>query len=412
MADTMRARAALAGLAVVIALGSACTSPPPAAQAQANEPRDGGAGDPVPVEVVALETGEIEEILRFSANLEAERQVQVLARAPGLVRQVMVEEGDQVAAGAVLLQLEQEEQASQLARAENDLANASRELDQQKLLRERGVTSDQALQVAEYERKRIALLRDDAARGLRYTVVRAPIAGTVTMRMVKRGDHVNVQQPLFQITDFDSLVARVYVPEKELAALQPGLRARITAPATGDAQHEGVVERIAPLVDPKSGTVKVTIAVPRPRAAPGQAAAPGQKAFPGMFPGMFVDVALVTERHDSALLLPKRALVYDNDIPYAFKIVGENRVARVRVEPALESRLHVEPASGFAAGDRVVIAGQVGLKEDALVAPQVVDAPAAAKDAPAAAEDAPAAAGKDATPAAPPAGDGAGREAP
>lgn len=403
MADSTRARASMAALAVVIALGSACTSPAPAAKRQEDTPRDGGAGDPVPVEVVTLETGEIEEILRFSTNLEAERQVEVLARAPGLVRQVMVEEGDQVAAGAVLLQLERDEQASQLARAENDLANASRELEQQKLLRERGVTSDQALQVAEYERKRIALLRDDAARGLRYTVVRAPIAGTVTMRMVKRGDHVNVQQPLFQVTDFDSLVARVYVPEKEMAALRPGLRARITAPATGDARHEGVVDRIAPLVDPKSGTVKVTIAVPRPRAAPGQTAPPG----PGMFPGMFVDVALVTERHESALLLPKRALIYDNDIPYAFKLVGEDRVERVRVEAALESRFHIEPASGFAAGDRVVIAGQVGLKADALVAPQAAAAPANGDD-----EPAPAANGNDRKPADAPAGDSAGREAP
>lgn len=408
MADSTRGRAAMAGLAALIALGSACTGSAPAAQRQDDAARDGGADDPVPVEVVTLETGEIEEILRFSANLEAERQVQVLARAPGLVREVMVEEGDEVAAGAVLLRLEQDDQASQLARAENDLANASRELDQQKRLRERGVTSDQALQVAEYERKRIALLRDDAARGLRYTVVRAPIAGTVTMRMVKRGDYVNPQQALFQVTDFDSLVARVYVPEKEMAALQPGLRARITAPATGDALHEGVVERIAPLVDPKSGTVKVTIAVPRP-----QAAAPKQQAGarpspgmgtgmgPGMFPGMFVDVALVTERHDSALLLPKRAVVYDNDIPYAFKIVGENRVERVRVEPMLESRFHIEPASGFAAGDRVVIAGQVGLKENALVAPQTAPAQAAS--------DAPAPAANGA-----PAGDGASpaREAP
>jgi membrane fusion protein (multidrug efflux system) len=85
---------------------------------------------------------------------------------------------------------------------------------------------------------------------------------------------------------------------------------------------------------------------------------------------MFVDVALVTERHPQAVLLPKRAILYDNDIPYVFKLGADDRVARVRVEPVLESRFHIEPASGFAAGDRVVIAGQVGLKENALVAPQ------------------------------------------
>ena len=47
--------------------------------------RDGGA-DPVPVEVVTLRTGPIEDALRFSATLRAENQVQVLARTPGHVR--------------------------------------------------------------------------------------------------------------------------------------------------------------------------------------------------------------------------------------------------------------------------------------------------------------------------------------
>lgn len=373
MAENIIARVALAATLMALA-GTACSAPDPKAKAGAGQ--DGGAGDPVPVEVVTLETGEIEAVLRFSANLEAERDVQVLARTPGLVRQVLVEEGDTVAQGAVLLRLEDEEQRSQLASAENDLARVSRELAQQKRLHERGVTSDQALQTAEHEHRRIELLRSDAARALRYTTVRAPIAGTVTQRLVKRGDHVSLQQPLFQVTDFDSLVARIYVPEKEMASLAPDQRARIIAPATGDAEHQGVVDRIAPMVDPRSGTVKVTIAVPR---APGASDA---SAAPGLFPGMFVDVSLVTERHDSAVLLPKRAIIYDNDIPYAFKLVGEDRVTRVRVEPALESRLHIEPAHGFAAGDRVVIAGQVGLKQDALVAPQRPAARADSQDAP------------------------------
>lgn len=378
MADNIIARVVTAAILAALA-GSACTTPDSKAGAEKDSARDGGADDPVPVELVTLETGEIEAVLRFSANLEAERQVQVLARAPGLVRQVLVEEGDAVAQGAVLLRLEDEEQRSQLASAENDLARAARELAQQELLRERGVTSDQALQTAEHEHRRIQLLRADAARALRYTTVRAPIAGTVTQRLVKRGDNVTLQQPLFQITDFDSLVARIYVPEKELAALAPDQRARITAPATGEAQHQGTVDRVAPMVDPKSGTVKVTIAVPR-GAAPAGADAAG--ASPGLFPGMFVDVALVTARHQDAVLLPKRAIVYDNDIPYAFKLVGEDRVTRVRVEPALESRYHIEPAHGFAAGDRVVIAGQVGLKQDALVAPQAPAAQADTQDAP------------------------------
>ncbi|GAB4531442.1 MAG: efflux RND transporter periplasmic adaptor subunit [Haliangiales bacterium] len=316
--------------------------------------QDAGVEEAVPVELTTLETGEIEAVLRFSANLEAERDVQVQARAAGQVRQLLVEEGDTVKQNAVLLRVEDDDQRSQVARTKNDLERATREYEQQVRLHKRGVTSDQALESAEYERKRLALLHTDAQRALRDTVVRAPIAGVVTQRLVKRGDTVTPNQPLFQVTDFDSLVTRVYVPEKELARLSSGQKARLTAPATADAEHSGEVARIAPQVDPQSGTVKVTIDVP---------------SSEGLAPGMFVDVALVTERRQDAVLLPKRALVYDNDVPYAFKLKDGNRVTRVRVDAALDSRLYVEPKDGFAAGDQVVIAGQVGLKDDALVEP-------------------------------------------
>ena len=59
--------------------------------------------------------------------------------------------------------------------------------------------------------------------------------------------------------------------------------------------------------------------------------------------------------------------MYDNDESYVFKLVGEDRVERVRVDPLLQGVHHVEARSGFAVGDRVVIAGQIGLKDKARV---------------------------------------------
>lgn len=309
--------------------------------------RDGGP-ETVPVEAMVLEAGEIEASLGFSANLEAENQVQVLARAPGLVTRLLVEEGDRVERGQVLLRLEDEEQRIRLAQVDNDLAQTKRELERQKALHDKGVTSDQNLASAQYEFKKLQLMRQDAGRALRYTTVRAPITGTLTMRAVKLGQTVAVSQPLFDITDFDSLVARIFVPEKELSRLGADQKARIVARGT---QHDGEVDRIAPAVDPQSGTVKVTIAVPRDA---------------GLLPGMFVEVDLVVQRNLGAVLLPKRALVYDNEVPYAFK-VEDGKARRVRVEPIIENRDFIEPVRGFAAGDQVIIAGQIGLKNDAAV---------------------------------------------
>jgi len=342
-------------LAVSISALSACGRSHGAQGGEFFGSKDSGVDDPVPVEFTTISAGPIEEALRFSANLEAEKHVQVLSRTMGLIRQLLVEEGDVVKLNQVLLRLESEEQRSALQRVEIDLELAERTLTKQRKMYKEGGLSEQSLETAEFEVKRLRIARADAARALRYTTVRAPIKGTITSRLVKRGDVVNPNQPLFDIIDFDSIVARVFVPEKEMHKLRPGLAVRVLAQASGERLHDGVVDLISPVVDPRSGTVKVTIKLPQTE---------------GLKPGMFVDVELVTATHENAVLLPRRALVYDDDIPYAFKLVGDDRVERMRVDSALQSREFIEPATGFAAGDRVIVAGQVGLRDKALVAPK------------------------------------------
>ena len=82
---------------------------------------------------------------------------------------------------------------------------------------------------------------------------------------------------------------------------------------------------------------------------------------------MYVEVELVTAVHEDALLLPKRAVVYDNDQLFVFRLGDDRRVERIKVEPVLEDTANIEPASGLAAGDLIVVAGQASLKDGALV---------------------------------------------
>jgi len=112
------------------------------------------------------------------------------------------------------------------------------------------------------------------------------------------------------------------------------------------------VDRISPIVDPRSGTVKVTLAV---------------GAQPGLRPGLYVDVDLVTAKHPEAVLVPKQAVVYDADQMFVYRLGEERRVERVFVEPLLADKSNVEPRDGLFMGDQVVIAGQAGLKDNALV---------------------------------------------
>jgi membrane fusion protein, multidrug efflux system len=324
----------------------------------------------VPVEVAAIARGLIEGTVKGTANLEAEAEVKIYARTANRVTELLTEEGQTVEKGAVLLRLEDDLQRTQLSKAEVRLEKATQEFQRQKALFEQNLISEQVFHDTQFELRQLELALDDARRELEYTVVRAPIAGTISRRMVKYGDLVNLNQHLFDIVDFESMVARVYVPEHELATLQVGQPVRVTAVGAGARTHAAHVQRIAPVVESKTGLVKVTV---------------GFDEIGLLRPGMYVDLEIVTATRPNALLLSKRWLVYDGDQIYVYRLLPERRVERVLVEPRLTDGLHVEPANGFNEGDLIVVAGQTGLKDSARVRlpedPDPADKQADAKDA-------------------------------
>ncbi|MDA8017709.1 MAG: efflux RND transporter periplasmic adaptor subunit [Thermoanaerobaculia bacterium] len=345
----------------------------------------------IPVEVAGLIRGPIEAVLRFSTNLEAEAEVQVFSQASRLVTELRVEEGTRVKKGDLLLRLQDDEQRSQVARMEIDLAKAQREFKRQENLFGQKLVSEQVFVDAQYEVERLSLALEDARRQLSYTEVRAPISGTITQRHVNLGDNVQLGQLLFDMVDFDTIVARIFVPERELPRLQVGQPARIFSSSTGAAPRTGNVDRISPVVDAQSGTVKVTLRIPRNQ---------------GLVPGMYVEVELVVAREDDALLVPKRALVYDDVQSFVYRLAplppepepessievaddgeaddGEGAeddaeeepelpadgvVERLLIEPVLADRDSVVPSQtdGLKAGEEIVVAGQAGLKDGAKV---------------------------------------------
>jgi membrane fusion protein (multidrug efflux system) len=355
----------LAGL-LLVGFGAGCA---PANSEAADRPagardRDGESGkksedatEAAPVAALPLERGRIESVLRYSTNLEADRQVEVYSEAARRVIELLVEEGARVAEGQVLLRLQDDEQRNALAKIESQLERARREHARQRSLFDQQMISEQAFLQATYDLEQLELQRNDAERELGYATVRAPISGVVSERLVNVGDTVQRGQRLFDLVDFGSLVARVFVPERELARLRPGQQARLYSAALGEAPRPARIQRIAPTVDAKSGTIKVTVEVPEQRE---------------LVPGMFLEVELVAGVDPDALLVPKRALVYDQDQVFVYKVLDSDgkqpRVERLLITPVLEDRAFVKVEDDtLAAGDLVVVAGQAGLRPGATV---------------------------------------------
>lgn len=312
------------------------------------------ADDAVPVAALPLFRGRIESVLRFSTNLEAENRVDVLSEAERHVTDLLVEEGDTVRAGQTMLLLEDEAQRTALKRVESQLERSRLEYERQKRLFEQDLISEQAYNQARYDMEQLELALEDAERELSYATVTAPISGIVTERLINVGDHVETHAKLFEIVDFDSIVARVFVPERQLAGLFVGQPARVMAQSLVGSR-EAAIERISPVVDPQSGTVKVTLGIP------------GNQ---GLLPGMYVEVDLVAAVEEDALLAPKRALVYDQEQVFVFRVAAGAegpRAERLLVSILIESEDVVQLAGDLADGERLIVAGQAGLKDGAKV---------------------------------------------
>ncbi len=336
-------------VAAVVSLGLAgCQKGPAAGKDPAKDKKD----QAVPVEVAAISRGDIEATIKSSTHLEAEEEVKVFARTANRVTELLVEEGDVVNKDQVLLRLENDIQKTAYGKGQVKLDKARQEFERQKALYGQKLISEQAYNDAQFELKQLQLALEDAQRDVEYTEVRAPITGTISRRLVKLGDLVNLNQHLFDIVDFKSIVARMHVPEKDLSPVRLELPARVTATALGNQEFKGYVKRIAPVVDAKTGLVKVTI---------------GFRDIGQLRPGMYVEIELVTDKRSDAILISKRALVHDEELKYVFRLLPERKVERVVVEEKIADKLNVEPVSGFKEGDQIVVAGQTGLKDGAKV---------------------------------------------
>ncbi len=360
-------RLALFGLLSAFAAGTTLSA---GCQAKAGKDGFGRSGDKdkdreeeeeeaVPVVPGTIELGSITAVITAASTIEAEKQVTIHAESTGRIVALTSEEGDKVKKGQNLARIRFDAQSSALLRANTSLSKAEEDARRAEMLYRDGVIGKEEHDQAQNALSLARLDVKDRNREIRNTKIVAPFTGTITERFVAEGAFVNNGAQVLSITDFNSLVARVYVPEKELDQLTLGQSAEIVGKAAKGRQGVGTVDRIAPIVDASTGTVKVTIKLPPELCGPG-----------GFLPGMYAEVVLTTEERENIPLVPKSAVVYDEEQSYLFVIPegGEElRAKRVRVEVGLQDAERIEIVDGPEAGAKIIIAGQSGLKDDALI---------------------------------------------
>ncbi len=354
------ARPFLALLLPALAIG--CTRPAPPA--------------PPPAAVVVLPVArqDVPVVLAATGTVEPIQSAGVAAQVDGIIQQVTFREGDDVAAGQVLFQIDPRPYRSALTMAEAELerdraeaVKADLDLQRVEALAGQSYATTQELEQARATAAglRATLQADSGAVGqarinLERATVRAPIAGRTGALLVRAGNLVRAAsgEAMVQINQISPILVRFAVPATQLPAIRragTGLAVRAVPVGDSTAVSEGELVFVDNAVDSLSGTILL------------KARFPNQRHL--LWPGALVRVALTVTVEKGALVVPVSAVLTGQQGASVFVLGDSERVHLKRVTVGYTNDSLIVLTSGVAAGEKVVTAGQVRLTDGAKVQP-------------------------------------------
>jgi RND family efflux transporter MFP subunit len=333
--------------------------------------------------VVAIGGGSSASVLDATGYVVARRMATVSAKITGKVQEVLIEEGQQVAAGEVMARLDpvdalaqRQLATSQLEAARSEIGSVQAQLQEaesnaqrmERLVREKLVSSsqhEQAIAQRDALRAQLATAQRNAQvaasrlriaeQDLDNTVVRAPFAGVVIAKAAQPGEIVSplsagggyTRTGIGTIVDMDSLEVEVEVGEAFIGRVQPRMPVEATLNAYPDWKIPAEVIAIIPAADRGKATVKVRIAL--------------QAKDPRIVPDMGVRVSFLENRaaadavaRNPGVLAPASAIASRNGKPVAF-VVDENKVSERELKLGRTLGDDREVLDGLAGGDSVVV---------------------------------------------------------
>jgi HlyD family secretion protein len=333
----------------------------------------------IEVRTVVVERGPVEETITNTraGTVKVRRRAELSPQIGGLVVALPHREGDRVAAGELLVQLDSRAQRAELVSARATLAAAEaqadeaclaaelaeKELTRSRALHDQGIASDQTLDVLRSDRDRswAACAAAKAAVGqaasrigavevqLAFTELRAPFAGTVAEVSTEIGEYITPSPPglpippVIDLLDPDSAFISAPIDEVDAERVSVGQEVRVTVDSRPDLSFAGSVVRVAPYVLDileQNRTVEVEVELDE------------AGATAGVLPGTSADVEIILDRREDTLRIPASAVAEGGSVLVLADGVLEART----IEPGLRNWRFVEVLTGLEDGEIVVAA--------------------------------------------------------
>ncbi len=331
------------------------------------------------VKAVAVDAG---RLLTLPAGLVANQQTLVYARASGYVSRWLVDIGDRVKKGQLLVQLDTPELDKQLAQARASLSQTIAALAQAEANREYAYVTARR-EAALFARLLISAQENDQAQTqaavwnanvqaakanvaaqranvgqlaqlVSFGKVYAPYDGTITRRLVDVGTLVNAgagttAAALFEIASTDPMEAFVDVPQVFAPSVRVGADAKIAVRNFRGRVFSGRVTRTAGALDPASRTLRTEVDLPNPKGE--------------LLAGMYVDVSLDVAVSHQVVRVPSSAIIADSRGVHVAVVDGTGKVQLVAVTTGLDNGTTIDVVAGLSGGEQVITAPPGGVTD-------------------------------------------------
>jgi len=285
-----------------------------------------------------------ESFLTSVGSLKAVQGVIVTAELTGKVVHIAFEPGKMVQAGDLLVQQDTSSEVAQLRAAEATVALAEINLKRIKKLLGRETVSQSSYDDADAKFKQAVAQSDNIRAIIEKKTIRAPFAGRLGIRLVNLGQILNEGEPIVSLQSLDPIFVNFFLPQQQLAQVQPGLPVRVTTDALPGQIIEGKITAINAEVDAATRNIRIQATV--------------ANTEEHLRPGMFVNVTVVLPVQDKVLAIPATAVLY---APYSDSVfvVEEQRSEKSSQPGKVASQQFVR--LGEQRGDFVSVVS--GLKE-------------------------------------------------
>mgnify|MGYP006402790189 CR=1 FL=1 len=301
----------------------------------------------VTVKVAKASNTEFKDVIEALGNARANEQVLISSKQSDVVDRVLINDGDHVQKGDILVQLNSDEEAAKVKELEANLAESVAQLNRFQDLLKKKATSKSQLDEQEAQTKAIAAQLLSAKTRFNDMTVKAPFDGVLGFREVSVGAYIKSGDVITSLDDLDTVKVDFSVPERFYTTIKIGQRIDAKNTAYQGQIFTGKITSVDPRIDSVTRSVNVRAEIPN--------------ANYKLRPGMLLNIT-VERRVDNVLQVPESAIIPIEDKHFVF-VIDDDKAQRKQVEVGRRKPGVVEITAGLVDGEPVVIEGALKLRD-------------------------------------------------